>query len=79
MSGYVLDAYALIALFNGEEGKAVLERVFVSGLPIRIAAVPGSRYFCESFYGHPCPTSGKHHATAHACGGPSRPRGRIHP
>ncbi|MFZ2404304.1 MAG: PIN domain-containing protein [Methylobacter sp.] len=39
MSGYVLDACALIALFNGEEVKAVLERVFVSGLPIRIAAV----------------------------------------
>jgi len=39
MSGYVLDACALIALFNGEEGKSVLERVFVSGLPIRIAAV----------------------------------------
>jgi len=33
----------------------------------------GSRYFCESFYGHPCPTSGKNHATANACGGPSRP------
>ena len=39
MSGYVLDACALIALFNGEEGKTVLERVFVSGQPIRIAAV----------------------------------------
>ncbi len=39
MSGYVLDACALIALFNGEEGKAVLERVFVSGLPIRVTAV----------------------------------------
>ncbi|MDD5581466.1 MAG: hypothetical protein PHY16_19645 [Methylobacter sp.] len=40
----------------------------------RIASrtVAGSRYFCESFYGHPCPTSGKNHATAHACGGPSR-------
>jgi hypothetical protein len=34
---------------------------------------PGSRYFCESFYGHPCPTSGKNYATAYACGGPSRP------
>jgi len=39
MSGYVLDACALIALFNGEEGKTVLERVFVSGLPIRITAI----------------------------------------
>ena len=39
MRGYVLDACALIALFNGEEGKTVLERVFVSGQPIRIAAV----------------------------------------
>ncbi len=33
----------------------------------------GSRYFCESFYGHPCPTSGKNYATANAFGGPSRP------
>ncbi|MGZ8224862.1 MAG: hypothetical protein ACXWTE_06995, partial [Methylobacter sp.] len=33
----------------------------------------GSRYFCESFYEHPCPTSGKNYATAHACGCPSRP------
>ena len=33
----------------------------------------GSRYFCESFYGHPCPTSGKNYATANACGCPSRP------
>ena len=33
----------------------------------------GSRYFCESFYGHPCPTSGKNHATAIASGCPSRP------
>ena len=37
------------------------------------AAGAGSRYFCESFYGHPCPTSGKNHATANACGSPSRP------
>ncbi|WP_031436276.1 hypothetical protein [Methylobacter tundripaludum] len=33
----------------------------------------GSRYFCESFYGHPCPTSGKNYATAYAFGGSSRP------
>ena len=33
----------------------------------------GSRYFCESFFGHPCPTSGKNYATANAFGGPSRP------
>jgi type I restriction enzyme R subunit len=33
----------------------------------------GSRYFCESFYGHPCPTSGKNYATIIAFGGPSRP------
>ena len=33
----------------------------------------GSRYFCESFYGHPCPTSGKNYATANACDYPSRP------
>ncbi|WP_333873787.1 hypothetical protein [Methylobacter sp.] len=34
---------------------------------------PGSRYFCESFYGPPSPTSGKNYATANACGCPSRP------
>jgi hypothetical protein len=28
----------------------------------------GSRYFCESFYRPPCPTSGKNYATANACG-----------
>jgi hypothetical protein len=33
----------------------------------------GSRYFCKSFYEHPCSTSGKNHATANACGCPSRP------
>ncbi|MFA6163455.1 MAG: hypothetical protein WC685_08505, partial [Methylobacter sp.] len=32
----------------------------------------GSRYFCESFFGHPCPTSSKKHTTANACGCPSR-------
>jgi membrane-bound lytic murein transglycosylase D len=47
----------------------------------------GSRYFCENFFGHPCPTSGKKYATTtNAFGGPSRPaspvryrtRGRQH-
>jgi hypothetical protein len=37
----------------------------------------GSRYFCESFFGHPCPTSGKNHATANACGCPSRPESLV--
>jgi type I restriction enzyme M protein len=37
----------------------------------------GSRYFCESFFGHPCPTSGKNHATANAFGGPSRPASLV--
>ena len=37
----------------------------------------GSRYFCESFYGHPCPTSGKNYATAYAFGGPSRPASLV--
>jgi len=37
----------------------------------------GSRYFCESFYGHPCPTSGKNYATANAFGGPSRPASLV--
>jgi hypothetical protein len=39
--------------------------------------ISGSRYFCESFYGHPCPTSGKNYATANAFGGPSRPASRV--
>ena len=39
----------------------------------QIVLAAGSRYFCESFYGHPCPTSGKNYATANAFGGPSRP------
>jgi hypothetical protein len=37
----------------------------------------GSRYFCESFFGHPCPTSGKNYATAYAFGGPSRPASLV--
>jgi type IV secretory pathway VirD2 relaxase len=37
----------------------------------------GSRYFCESFFGHPCPTSGKNYATANAFGGPSRPASLV--
>src|SRR5512139_1525110 len=37
----------------------------------------GSRYFCESFYGHPCPTSGKNYATAYVFGGPSRPASLV--
>jgi hypothetical protein len=45
----------------------------IEGLPIEIKHAAGSRYFCESFYEHPCPTSGKNYATAHACGCPSRP------
>ena len=40
-------------------------------------AAAGSRYFCESFYGHPCPTSGKNYATANAFGGPSRPASLV--
>ncbi|MFA6164869.1 MAG: TonB-dependent receptor plug domain-containing protein [Methylobacter sp.] len=40
----------------------------------------GSRYFCESFFGHPCPTSSKKHTTANACGCPSRPASLVrHP
>ena len=37
----------------------------------------GSRYFCESFFGHPCPTSSKNYATANAFGGPSRPASLV--
>src|SRR5664280_1514913 len=39
--------------------------------------IAGSRYFCGSFYGHPCPTSGKNYATANAFGGPSRPASLV--
>ena len=48
---------------------------FVACGMLRLARynISGSRYFCESFYEHPCPTSGKNYATANACGGPSRP------
>jgi|GEM_PF-5066929 len=45
---------------------------YLAGLNV-MKPCPGSRYFCESFYGHPCPTSGKSYATANACGCPSRP------
>jgi predicted nucleic acid-binding protein len=50
MSGYVLDACALIALFNGEEEKEVLERVFVSGQPIRVAAVNVLKVAYDAIY-----------------------------
>ena len=46
-------------------------------LSVSILQVAGSRYFCESFYGHPCPTSGKNYATAYAFGGPSRPASLV--
>ena len=39
--------------------------------------IAGSRYFCESFYGHPYPTNGKNYATAYAFGGPSRPASLV--
>ena len=39
--------------------------------------IAGSGYFCESFYGHPYPTSGKNYATANAFGGPSRPASLV--
>ncbi|MDD1644468.1 MAG: hypothetical protein LUQ29_14555, partial [Methylococcaceae bacterium] len=47
-------------------GCALLAATIV--LLILLFLVAGSRYFCESFFGHPCPTSGKNHATANACG-----------
>jgi hypothetical protein len=31
----------------------------------------GSRYFCESFYGHPCPKSSKNYATAMPAAAPA--------
>lgn len=39
MTGYVIDACALIALLNGEPERAILEKVFDSDLPLRMAAV----------------------------------------
>jgi predicted nucleic acid-binding protein len=39
MTGYVIDACALIALLNGEPERDILEKVFTSGLPLRMAAV----------------------------------------
>jgi len=39
--------------------------------------IAGSRYFCESFYGHPYPINGKNYATANAFGGPSRPASLV--
>jgi hypothetical protein len=39
--------------------------------------IAGSRYFCESFFGHPCPTSGKNYAAANAFGGRSRPASLV--
>jgi predicted nucleic acid-binding protein len=38
MTGYVIDACALIALLNGEPERDILERVFTSDLPLRMAA-----------------------------------------
>jgi hypothetical protein len=46
-------------------------------LRVYTPSAAGSRYFCESFYGHPCPTSGKNYATAYAFGGPSRPASLV--
>lgn len=39
MNGYVLDACALIALLNGEDGGEKLAAAFASDLPMRMAAV----------------------------------------
>ena len=57
----------------GEHIQKILQRKLESTNLEKIWKAPGSRYFCESFYGHPCPTSGKSYATANACGCPSRP------
>ncbi|WP_333876143.1 hypothetical protein [Methylobacter sp.] len=56
-----------MAKFALSKGKSV------SAEAIKSIESPGSRYFCESFYGPPSPTSGKNYATANACGCPSRP------
>lgn len=39
MNGFVLDACALIALLNGEDGGEKLAAAFASDLPLRMAAV----------------------------------------
>jgi hypothetical protein len=49
----------------------------LAAIAAKMKTMAGSRYFCESFYGHPCPTSGKNYATANAFGGPSRPASLV--
>src|SRR5512136_1330788 len=55
----------------------VLSLISTAGYGEEDKQAAGSRYFCESFYGHPCPTSGKNYATANAFGGPSRPASLV--
>jgi len=79
----VLDAHSKAFTYFGgvpkrmvyDNLKTVVDAIFV-GKERRFNRrflAPGSRYFCESFYGPPSPTSGKNYATANACGCPSRP------
>ncbi|MDD5463185.1 MAG: hypothetical protein PHG00_16425 [Methylococcales bacterium] len=60
-----------------KEGRKLIPRVQQNCRVLLDAYEAGSRYFCESFYGHPCPTSGKNYATTHAFGGPSRPASLV--
>ena len=70
-SGNVVDAKARF-----EERQWDQRHPKLSG-PSYKRILAGSRYFCESFFGHPCPTSGKNYATANAFGGPSRPASLV--
>jgi membrane-bound lytic murein transglycosylase D len=45
--------------------------------PSQNLAAGRSHYFCKSFFGHPCPTSGKKYATANVFGGPRRPASHV--
>ena len=65
-------------IFSGDlsdDQKAAIAQMknFTDFNDLATKSASGSRYFCESFYEHPCSTSGKNYATANACGGPSRP------
>lgn len=74
--------YAAINYFNDKFPKVIGkkgENEYIYDLSdiVAFSNLAGSRYFCESFYGHPCPTSGKNYATANACGCPSRPASLV--
>ena len=46
-----------------EGARKMLAAAIEAEIAIFIEQHSGSRYFCESFYEHPCPTSGKCQST----------------